>query len=242
MCLFDAYKRIAVAAARAQCAAGSSRRSDAPITMAAQLDLPTPPAVWKALIEWYKLCYPAFLSELLSYTVHMERIAMLLSSQGFLILDNVWRSFVFENGVPFLPGGAFPASVAVHVEFQFVIAHHLRPAPDAAALNCSNCGRQHRAEECPSFALSFMLVSGQSNPRQRRGRSTNHRRARSFSDSPSPPRSRSSSRQSSRRNTEQRQAKPKSAVKFADGAPTPSCKLWAADQKCRFGSTCKFSH
>ena len=120
--------------------------------MAAQLDLPTPPAVWKALMEWYKLCYPTFLSELLSYTVHMERIALLLSNQGFMILDNAWRSYVFENGVSFLPGGAFPASVAV--EFQFVIAHHLRPAPDAAALNCSNCGRQHRAEECPSFALS----------------------------------------------------------------------------------------
>ena len=66
-----------------------------------------------------------------------------------MILDNVWRSFVFENGVSFLPGGAFPAIIAV--EFQFVITHHLRPAPDAAAFTCSNCGRQHRAEECPSF-------------------------------------------------------------------------------------------
>ncbi len=64
----------------------------------------------------------------------------------------------------------FPAIIAV--EFQFVITHHLRPAPDAAALSCSNCGRQHRAEECPSFTLSLKHTSDPSGSRQRRGRSS----------------------------------------------------------------------
>ena len=110
----------------------------------------------------------------------MERIAVLVSNRGCLILDNGWRSYAFENGAPFLPGGAFPAAIAV--EFQFVITHHLRPAPDAAALS-SNCGRQHRAEECPSFTLSFKHTPDPSDSRQRRGRSSSRRAARSPSES-----------------------------------------------------------
>ena len=236
--LFVAFKRTAAAAARAQTYAGSSgRRSDAPVTMIPHADLPTPPLMWKNLIDFYKACYPGFEAELTRYALLMERIAPLVSNRGFLILDNVWRSFVFENGVSFLPGGAFPAIIAV--EFQFVVTHHLRPATEAAAFTCSNCGRQHRAEECPSFTLAFKHTSDPSGSRQRRGRSSSRKPARSPSESLSPPRSRSSSH----RTTGQRQAKPKSAVKFADSAASPStCKLWAADQKCRFGSSCKFSH
>jgi hypothetical protein len=105
------------------------------------------------MIEFYKLCWPGFLPELLAFIPIMERLALLVSSQGFMIFDNVWRADVFENGVSFLRDGALSARIAV--ELQCVMAHHLRPAPDAAALSCGNCGRQHRAEECPSFALSF---------------------------------------------------------------------------------------
>ena len=124
--LFVAFKRTAAAAARAQTYAGSSgRRSDAPVAMIPHADLPTPPLMWKNLIDFYKACYPGFEAELTRYALLMERIAVLVSNRGFLILDNVWRSFVFENGVSFLPGGAFPAIIAV--EFQFVITHHLRP-------------------------------------------------------------------------------------------------------------------
>jgi hypothetical protein len=115
----------------------------------------------------------------------MERIAVLVTNRGFLILDHAWRSAVFENGTSFLPGGAFPA--AIEVEFQFVIARHLRPAPDAAALTCSNCGCQHRAEECPSFTLAFKHTSDPSGSRQRRGRSSSRMPARSPSESLSPP-------------------------------------------------------
>jgi hypothetical protein len=152
--------------------------------MATQPDLPTPPVTWKAMIEFYK-CWPGFLPELLAYVPIMERIALLVSSQGFMIFDNVWRADVFENGVPFLRAGALPARIAV--ELQCVMAHHLRPAPDAAALSCGNCGRQHRAEECPSFALSFKNTQDPSGPRLRRGRSSSRKRARSLSDSSSPP-------------------------------------------------------
>jgi hypothetical protein len=94
------------------------------------------------MIEFYKLCWPGFLSELLAFIPTMERLAMVVSSQGFMIFDNAWRSEVFEHGTPFLRNGALPAGIAV--ELQCVIAHHLRPAPDAAALSCGNCGRQHR--------------------------------------------------------------------------------------------------
>jgi hypothetical protein len=237
--LFVAFKRTAAAAARAQTYAGSSgRRSDAPVAMIPHADLPTPPLMWKNLIDFYKACYPGFEAELTRYALLMERIAVLVSNRGFLILDNVWRSFVFENGVSFLPGGAFPAIIAV--EFQFVITHHLRPAPDAAAFTCSNCGRQHRAEECPSFTLAFKHTSDPSGSRQRRGRSSSRKPARSPSESLSPP---PRSRSSSHRTTGQRQAKPKSAVKFADSAASSAtCKLWASTQECRFGSSCKFSH
>jgi hypothetical protein len=184
--LFVAFKRTAAAAARAQTYAGSSgRRSDAPVAMIPHADLPTPPLMWKNLIDFYKACYPGFEAELTRYALLMERIAVLVSNRGFLILDNVWRSFVFENGVSFLPGGAFPAIIAV--EFQFVITHHLRPAPDAAAFTCSNCGRQHRAEECPSFTLAFKHTSDPSGSRQRRGRSSSRKPARSPSESLSPP-------------------------------------------------------
>ena len=184
---------------------------------------------------------PAFEHELNAYARHMDRIAVLVSNKGLLILDHAWRSLVFETSSSFLPGGAIPAAIAV--ELQFAITHHLRPAPDAAALSCSNCGRQHRAEECPSFALAFKHAPDPSDPRQRRGRSSSRRAARSPSESLSPPRSRSSSRPSSRRKSEQRQAKPKPAVKFTDSASAPStCKLFAAKQECRFGSACKFSH
>ena len=237
--LYDALKLKAVAAARAQGAFSSSRRSD-PIAMATQPDLPTPPSAWKAMIEFYKLCWPGFLPELLAFIPIMERLAMVVSSQGFMIFDNAWRSDVFEHGVPFLRNGALPAGIAV--ELQCVIAHHLRPAPDAAALSCGNCGRQHRAEECPSFALSFKHSYEQAAPRQRRGRSSSRKRARSLSDSSSPPRSRSSARPSSRRKPEQRQAKPKSAVKFAGKSSSSFCQLWADTGECRFGSSCKFSH
>ena len=51
-------KLIAATAARAQVFSGGGRRSDAAVTMAAQPDLPTPPLVWKHLIEFYKACYP----------------------------------------------------------------------------------------------------------------------------------------------------------------------------------------
>jgi len=106
---------------------------------------------------------------------------VLVSNKGLLILDHAWRSLVFETSSSFLPGGAIPAAIAV--ELQFVITHHLRPAPDAAALSCSNCGRQHRAEECPSFALAFKHAPDPSDPRQRRGRSSSRRAARSPSES-----------------------------------------------------------
>ena len=138
MDLYDAYKATATLAARSQMFAG--RRADAAVAMAAQPDLPTPPIMWKHLMDFYGKCYPGFEPELERYVPLMERIAVLVSNRGFLILDHAWRSWVFENGGSFLPGGAFPAPIAV--EFQFVIAHHLRPAPDAAALNCSNCGCQ----------------------------------------------------------------------------------------------------
>ena len=144
---------------------------------------------------------------------------------------------MFETSSSFLPGGAIPAAIAV--ELHFVFTHHLRPAPDAAALSCSNCGRQHRAEECPSFVLAFKHAPDPSDPRQRRCRSSSRGLpAPPLNHSP-PPRSRSSSRPSSRRKSEQRQAKPKPAVKFSDSA---ACKLFAAKQECRFGSSCKFSH
>jgi hypothetical protein len=220
----------------------AGRRADAAVAMAAQPDLPTPPIMWRHLMEFIIKCYPSFEHELTPYVRTMERIAVLVSNIGLLILDHAWRSSVFENGTSFLPGGAFPA--AIEVEFQFVIARHLRPAPDAAALTCSNCGCQHRAEECPSFTLSFKHVPDPSDARLRRGRSSSRRATRSPSESLSPPpRSRSSARSSSRRRPEPRQAKPKPAVKFADSAASPSaCKLFAATQECRFGSSCKFSH
>jgi hypothetical protein len=182
--LFEAHKLKAVAAARAQGSYSSSRRA-APISMATLPDLPTPPTTWRAMVEFYKLCWPGFLPELLAYVPIMERIALLVSSQGFMIFDNVWRADVFENGVSFLRDGALSARIAV--ELQCVMAHHLRPAPDAAALSCGNCGRQHRAEECPSFALSFKSTLDPAGPRQRRGRSSSRKRARSLSDSSSPP-------------------------------------------------------
>jgi hypothetical protein len=47
--LYDAYKFTASTAARAQMFAG--RRSDAAVAMAAQPDLPTPPLMWKHLMD-----------------------------------------------------------------------------------------------------------------------------------------------------------------------------------------------
>ena len=183
--LFETYKLIVAMAARAQVFSGGGRRSDAAVTMAAQPDLPTPPLVWKHLIEFYKACYPAFEHELNTYARHMDRIAVMVSNKGLLILDHAWRSLVFETSSSFLPGGAIPAAIAV--ELHFVFTHHLRPAPDAAALSCSNCGRQHRAEECPSFVLAFKHAPDPSDPRQRRCRSSSRRAARSPSESLSPP-------------------------------------------------------
>ena len=136
-------------------------------------------------MEFYIKCYPSFEAELAPFMRIMERIAVLVSNRGLLILDHNWRSSVFENGTSFLPGGAFPA--AIEVEFQFVIARHLRPAPDAAALTCSNCGCQHRAEECPSFTLSFKHTPDPSDARLRRGRSSSRRATRSPSESLAPP-------------------------------------------------------
>ena len=130
-------------------------------------------------------CYPGFEPDLTPYIRIMERIAVLVSNRGLLILDHAWRSWVFENGTSFVPGGAFPAPIAV--EFQFVIAHHLRPALDAAALTCSNCGCQHRAEECPNFTLSFKHTPDPSDAHRRRGRSSSRRATRSPSESLSPP-------------------------------------------------------
>ena len=132
-------------------------------------------------MEFITKCYPAFEPDLTPYIRTMERIAVLVTNIGLLILDHAWRSAVFENGTSFLPGGAFPA--AIEVEFQFVIAHHLRPAPDAAALICSNCGCQHRAVECPSFTLSFKHTPVPSDARLRRGRSSSRRATRSPSES-----------------------------------------------------------
>ena len=47
--LYEAYKLTAATAARAQMFAG--RRSDAAVTMTAQPDLPTPPLMWKHLMD-----------------------------------------------------------------------------------------------------------------------------------------------------------------------------------------------
>ena len=81
--LVETYKLIAATAARAQVFFGGGRRSDAAVTMAAQPDLPTPPLVWKHLVEFYKACYPAF-----EDARHMDRIAVLVSNTGLLILDH----------------------------------------------------------------------------------------------------------------------------------------------------------
>ena len=136
-------------------------------------------------MEFLIKCYPGFEPDLTPYIRTMERIAVLVSNRGLLILDHNWRSSVFENGTSFLPGGAFPA--AITVELQFVIANHLRPAPDAAALTCSNCGCQHRAEECPNFTLSFRHTPDPSDARRRRARSSSRMATRSPSESLSPP-------------------------------------------------------
>ena len=84
--LFEAYKLTAATAARAQMFAG--RRSDAAVAMAAQPDLPTPPLMWKHLMEFYIKCYPGAEPEITPYVRIMERIAVLVSNRGFFILDN----------------------------------------------------------------------------------------------------------------------------------------------------------
>ena len=86
--LFETYKLIAATAARAQVFSGSGRRSDAAVTMAAQPDLPTPRLVWKGLMEFYIKCYPGFEPELARYVPLMERIAVMVSNKGLLILDH----------------------------------------------------------------------------------------------------------------------------------------------------------
>ena len=80
--LFETYKLIVAMAARAQVFSGGGRRSDAAVTMAAQPDLPTPPLVWKHLMEFYKACYPDFEPELTPYVRIMERIAVLVTNKG----------------------------------------------------------------------------------------------------------------------------------------------------------------
>ena len=79
--LYEAYKLTAATAARAQMFAG--RRSDAAVAMAAQPDLPTPPLMWKHLMDFLLKCYPAFEHELARYVALMERIAVLVSTTGF---------------------------------------------------------------------------------------------------------------------------------------------------------------
>jgi hypothetical protein len=84
--LYEAYKFMATTAARAQMFVG--RRSDAAVAMAAQPDLPTPPLMWRHLMEFLVKCFPSFEPELTPYVRIMERIAVLVSNRGFLILDN----------------------------------------------------------------------------------------------------------------------------------------------------------
>ena len=113
-------------------------------------------------MEFIIKCYPGFEPELARYVPLMERIAVLVSNRGLLILDHAWRSWAFENGASFLPGGAFPAPIASNLSSRTTCAR-----PDAAALSCSNCGCQHRAEECPSFTLSFKQRNGNWNEQHR---------------------------------------------------------------------------
>ena len=147
---------------------------------------------------------------------------MLVSTTGFLILDNGWRASAFENSTSFLPGGAFPAAIAV--EFQF---DHACARPPTRLRSAAATAGQHRAEECPSFTLSFKHTPDRPTP----ANAAAARRAVGLPAPPpnhSPPRSRSSSRP--RRKSELRQAKPKPAVKFTDGAAVSSpCKLFAGE-------------
>jgi hypothetical protein len=97
--LYDAYKATASLAARSQMHAG--RRADAAVAMAAQPDLPTPPIVWRHLMEFIIKCYPGFEPELARYVPLMERIAY--KKDGAFTRNQItdpWISILHESDSP----------------------------------------------------------------------------------------------------------------------------------------------